>query len=375
MKIVGIIVEYNPFHNGHKYHIDCVKKMFPNSIIIAVMSGNVVQRGQFSLLSKSDKTKLALSYGVDIVLDLPFVFANQAANIFASKSLEILNHFKISDLVFGSETCDVDLYKELAKVQLRSDEYNELVKQFMKKSYNYPTSCAMALEKIKGNKIDLPNDILGLAYTKAIIENDYDINVHTIKRTNSYHSEELQEISSATSIRKALNENNDIKISVPSLTYQTISKCECVFTESYFEFIKYRINTSSIEDLSKIHLVTEGLENRIKSVINVVNDYEELVDSLTTKRYTRARISRVLMNVLVNFKKSDNLITEEEKYFRLLGMTKNGQKYLKQIKKRVDYITNIKNSSLYCIELELRVAELYKTINKKYVENFPVVNL
>lgn len=118
MKAVGVVVEYNPFHNGHLYHLNYVKEKYSDHIVIAIMSGNFVQRGEVSILSKWDKTKIALEYGVDIVLDLPFVYANESADFFALNSLKILNHFKVSKIVFGSESGQKDLYYKYANIQL-----------------------------------------------------------------------------------------------------------------------------------------------------------------------------------------------------------------------------------------------------------------
>ncbi len=150
MKAVGIVVEYNPFHNGHLYHLNQVKKKYADYIVIAIMSGNFVQRGGVSILSKWEKTKIALDSGVDIVLDLPFVYANESADFFAINSLKILNNFKVSNIVFGSESGNPDLYYKYANIQLNNDGYNEIVKKYLSEGYNYPTSCSLALKDITG---------------------------------------------------------------------------------------------------------------------------------------------------------------------------------------------------------------------------------
>ncbi len=373
MKVIGIVVEYNPFHNGHLYHIEQTKEKFRDSIIIAIMSGNVVQRGQFSILSKFDKSKLAIQYGVDVVLDLPFIFANQSADIFAEKSIEILNYFNVTDIVFGSETNNSDLYKKLASIQLHNQDYNELVVKYMNDSYNYPTACSKALHEISEEKIELPNDILGLAYTKAIMKNDYAIDIHTIKRTNDYHSKSLETIASATGIRNALLNNVDVKLAVPRLTYELLNNQKLVFTEKYFDYLKYRIIVSSVEELANINLVTEGIENRIKSVIHTVNSYDELVQALSTKRYTYARISRVLMYILLNITKNQAEVALNEKYYRVLGFSAKGQKYLSDIKSTKKFLTTIKNQDAIICEIEYRSANIYKLFNDEYHENSAVI--
>ena len=189
--VIGIIVEYNPFHNGHIYHINKIKEKYPDSIIIAVMSGNVTERGDISIIDKWDKTKIALKYGIDLVIELPFKFASQSADLFARGAMEILNEMKVDKIVFGSECNDINKLTEIANIQL-SDEYNNLIKDYLDK-YNYPTALSLALKKLANTDIKSPNDILGMCYIKEIIKNNYNIQVESIKRTNDYNSKELNE--------------------------------------------------------------------------------------------------------------------------------------------------------------------------------------
>ena len=174
MNSTGIIVEYNPFHNGHLHHINEIKKMFPNNIIVAVMSGNFTQRGDASIIDKWNKTNIALEYGVDIVIELPFQYATQSADIFAKGSLEILNALNVDNIVFGSETNNIDVLYKYANNILNSE-----IK--LKKNESYPAN-------LFKQKINKPNDILGISYIKEIIKNNYNINVCTIKRESNYHS-------------------------------------------------------------------------------------------------------------------------------------------------------------------------------------------
>ena len=142
MEKVGIICEYNPFHNGHIYHLKRIKEMFPNSCITVVLSSSFTQRGEISFLTKWDKTKLALKYGVDLVVELPFVFATQSADVFASHAVYLLEQLDMDYLVFGSETDDIDIFKNIARTMLYNTEYDELVKKFLNLGNNYPASVA-----------------------------------------------------------------------------------------------------------------------------------------------------------------------------------------------------------------------------------------
>ncbi len=375
MRVVGIVVEYNPFHNGHLYHIEKTREKFENCTLIAIMSGNIVQRGQFSILDKFTKSKLALSYGVDIVLDLPFIYANQSADIFAAKSIEILNHFGVTDIVFGSETNDVKMYKNLADIQLNDKSYDNLVLKYMNQSLNYPTACSKALEDICGKNISLPNDILGLSYTKAILKNNYNIDIHTIKRTNDFHSNKLDNVASATGIRNALLENKDVEHCVPPLTFAALNSSYLYFNENFFNLLKYKILSSTKDELNNINLVTEGIENRIISVIKDVNSYDELVKSLSTKRYTYARVSRILINILFNVTKYEAQKALSETYYRVLGFNETGQMYLSKIKSSCNFLTTIKNQNLSVCKLEYRVASIYNMFNTDYAENRKVVTV
>ena len=178
--IVGIIAEYNPFHNGHLYHIEKVKEMFPDSPIILVLGGNFTQRGDISILDKWEKTAIAIKYGIDLVVELPFPFSCASADIFAKGSIDILNHLGVTDLVFGSESDDIKGIKRLVETQLFNKDFDSLVQVYLRMGYNYPTSLSKALEDITGDCFKLPNDILGISYVKVILSNNYKITPHTI---------------------------------------------------------------------------------------------------------------------------------------------------------------------------------------------------
>ena len=226
---IGIICEYNPFHNGHIYHINKIKEMYPDSRIILVMSGNFLQRGDVSLINKWDKTHIALDY-VDLVVELPFVFSTQGADKFAHGAIQILDYLGVDKLVFGSECNDISFLKKMASIQLNSVDYNSLVKKYIDEGKNYPTAMSIALKDNGGELIDSPNDILGLCYIKEIINLNSSIEPVCIKRTSDYHSSELNSICSASAIREAIQNNKDISSYVPSKCLDFINKnCNCKF--------------------------------------------------------------------------------------------------------------------------------------------------
>ena len=356
MKSVGIICEYNPFHNGHLYHIKKVKELYPNHLIILVLGGNFTQRGEVSLIDKWKKTDIALNY-VDLVIELPFVFASQSADLFAKGSIDILKSLEVEALIFGSEDNDVDKLENLARVQ-ESHEYNSLVKKYLDDGLNYPTSLSKALNEICGYSVISPNDLLGLSYVKNLIGTN--IKPISIKRTNDYLNKELGgEISSGTSIRKALKEGHDVKKYVPLESYKYLNNVH--FIEDYFDLIKYKIIS---EDISKYQTVDEGIHNRLKKVINDANSIDELISMVKTKRYTYNKISRMLVHILTGFTKEE-ASNIETSYIRVLGFNKNGQKYLSEIRKRcpLPIITNFeKNNKL--LDIESRVSDIYNLKKK-----------
>jgi len=362
MKAVGIICEYNPFHNGHLYHLKKVKELCPDHVIILILGGNFLQRGEPSIINKWDKTKLAIEYGVDLVVELPFAFATQSADLFAAGSISLLDALGVDKLVFGSETNDIDSFTLLAKAQLYNDDYDELVKGYLSKGVNYPTALSNALFTLTNKKIDSPNDILGISYVREIIRRKSNIKPICIKRTNNYHDKELNsKITSATSIREALKKNQDISNYVPKETLKYITKVHNV--ENYYPLLKYKI-LSELDDLDMYQTVDEGIENRIKKFIIPSKSYNELVENIKTKRYTYNKIGRMFTHILCNFSKDEADSMKKIRYIRVLGFSVYGQSYLNENKKRIKLpiITNYSKLNSGMLALEFRSTCVYASI-------------
>ena len=368
MHKIGIICEYNPFHNGHLYQIKKIKETYKDSLIIVCLSSCFMQRGEASILNKWDKTRLAIESGVDLVLELPFAFATQYQDIFAKGALTILNHLKIDTLVFGSECDDVELLKNLASVQLKDESYNYLVKRYLDLGLNYPTSLSKALFDITGVKLDKPNDLLALAYVKEIIKNNYDIKPFSIRRTSDYHNSNLDsDIVSASTIRKLLKDGVNVNNYLPYNIYDYLSEID---EDKYFALLKYQI-INNIDCLDKFQTVDEGIENRIIKYINMVNSKEELILKVKSKRYTYNKINRMFTHILTNFTKEDAKDLEIE-YLRVLGFNTRGKNYLNKIKKDIGipiinkYIPNMYKS----LDIEFRVSLIYSLILKDKGDDF-----
>ena len=320
METIGIICEFNPLHNGHVYFLDSIKRRYPESRIVLVMSGYFTERGDASILSKYDKVKLSLLYGVDLVLELPVLYTLNSADFFAEAAIKILSMAHVTRIVFGSETDDVTRLLEVAKIQLNDSKINVDIKSALSEGLNYPS----ALSKVLGETFD-SNDILGIAYIKAILNGNYDISFETVKRTNSFNDLELDDnIVSAENIRYKIYNDDNIDKYIPNYNGIQLVKVD---NNKMFELLKYKIITSKRLDC---YLgVDEGLENRIKDVIKTANGLNELIEMTKSKRYTYVRIKRMFTHILLGIEKEDMAYNID--YARVLGFTSSGQKLLKEL--------------------------------------------
>lgn len=356
--MVGIIGEYNPFHNGHLYHIKKVKEIFPQEIICLILVGNFLNRGDVSVIEKYDKTRLALEYGIDLVVELPTTFAIQSADIYAYGAISILNHLKCDYLVFGSESNDLDTLNKIANFQIN----NKIdLSEYVKKGYNYPTSLSLAIQKKLNIKIDSPNDLLGISYIKAIKKLNSQIKPITIQRTNHYHDLETSgKISSATSIRILINNNENIEKYVPPKTLKYIKN---INLNDFYQIIKYKIMT---EDLTKYQDIDSNLNNLLKKHIDKTHNIEELINFTKCKNYTYNKIKRCLTHILCCLYKNNYKI----EYIHVLGFNQKGKNYLNKIKKEVSLplITNYDK----LLDYQILTDKIYALITNDIKINKPI---
>ena len=363
MKSVGIIAEYNPFHNGHLYHLSKIKENYPDSTIVLVMSGNFTQRGDVSIIDKWKKTEIAKKAGIDLIVELPFPFATQSADYFSYGAITILEHLKVDRVIFGSESNNIKDLETIVDAQLNNEDFDKLVKIYSKFGNNYPTALSLALKDITGKEITTPNDLLGISYIKAIKKNNYKIIPETLKRTSDYHNKELEKYSSATAIRKALRENKDIKDYIPEITIPYLTNLH--FIEDYYPLLKYKILTEN--DLSIYQTVDEGIDKLLKKEIIKTTSYEDLITKLKSKRYTYNKINRMLLHILCNFTKEKAKEFNDITYLRILGFSKKGQEYLNSIKKNVTIpiISKINKHKNLMLEYELETTNIYSLTENK----------
>ncbi|MGN1183060.1 MAG: nucleotidyltransferase [Faecalibacillus sp.] len=376
MKILGVIVEYNPFHTGHLYHLEKAKELIQPDLTVAVMSGHFVQRGEVAIIDKFKRSQLAIQYGVDIVLELPFVYVMQSADYFCHGAIDLLHAIGVTDIVFGSESGHINEFIDIAyAIEKNPQQYHQEVKNAMKKGYRYPDACNQALSLLLNKSITTPNDLLGLGYVKEVIQHHYPIEMHCIQRSNDYHEQTLQKISSATALRLALKNKQDVQDYLFDMSYYQ----QLYDQEQFFPYLKYLITMQNADTLKTYHLVEEGIENLLKKNIRYYDNYQQFVQSLTSKRYTKTRIQRMLVHILMNNTKQEIENALQVDYLRILKMNDKGQRYLHHIKKNCSYqiVTNLSKYQHPALDLEIKATQLLSLIDQniyeREIKNIPIV--
>ncbi len=343
MKIVGVIVEYNPLHNGHVYHIDKIKELARPDLIIAVMSSSFTMRGDLSIYDKFTKTKQALNNDIDIVIELPMVMSMQRADIFAKNACTLLSMMNVDEIWIGSEENNYELYEKYYEKFNNEFEYNN------DESYKKASSKVLPF---------LSNDLLGFSYYKAIKDNNLNISLHTIKREKSNYLDDTptdNHITSALSIRNNLNL---LDIYTPSFV---ASNKNILDENKLFNYIKYKILSSSLIDLKSIFFVDEGIEYKLYDVKNF-NDINSFVEYLSGKKYTKTRIKRMLIYILFNVTKSDINSINDIDFVRVLGYSNNGKEYINTIKHDIKIYTNIKEGISKVLDIEIKISKILDII-------------
>ncbi|WP_438839105.1 nucleotidyltransferase [Streptococcus pluranimalium] len=327
MIVTGIIAEFNPFHNGHKYLLEKAE-----GLKIVAMSGNFMQRGEPAFVDKWTRAQMALENGADLVVELPFLVSVQSADYFADGAVSILSKLGIDQLSFGTEEL-ID-YNRMAEIYATKQKDIQAYLDSLPDHLTYPQKSQQMWETFTGISFsgNTPNHILGLAYAKACAVRE--IRLQPIKRLGAgFHSESKDEtISSATAIRLHRNDPAFVEKSVPNS--DLLQACPQVSWDNYFPLLKYQVLTHS--DLTKVFQVNDELASRIQSSIHSASSLEDFVAKVATKRFTKARVRRVLTYILVN-------VVEKPlpEGIRMLGFSQKGQEHLKSVKKSVDIVSRI----------------------------------
>lgn len=350
MKIVSLITEYNPFHNGHLYHLKQAKKQCNATHSIAIMSGNFVQRGEPAIFDKFSRAKMAVNAGVDLVIELPSLFATQTAELFAFGSILTLDSLNCIDyLCFGSENGDISQVALIADILADEPKvFSDSLYELLKTEHSYPIARELAIKaqlEHSGFNLDIdiskPNNILGIEYLKFLFKLNSDIKPLTIKRKGSKHnSKDVNKIiSSATSIRNGLKKKELYVDTLPKSTTEIIENLfnnhfKPMFAEYYFEQL-ITIILREKNRLDQYFDVKDGLEHSIYKHALKATSLNQLVISLTSKSYTEGRIKRCLMNILLDIKKDDLHRIKDLKsipYIRVLALNKKGAQIINKIK-------------------------------------------
>lgn len=377
MKVSGIICEYNPFHNGHLYHIRETRRNGATHVV-AVMSGNFVQRGDTAIMDKLERARLAVKSGADLVIELPVQFCLSSAELFATGAVWLLDSLGVVDeLSFGSECGDAEqLNHALDVLESASMSKTEEIRDIMKKGYTYPRALNSVISGVNEDAAEIisePNNLLAIEYMRALRKFSSAIKPFTIKRKNVAHDSILaeNEFASASFIREkiSLSHGADVirKYTTP-LWGDAISKAlgqgEIADISRLERILLYKLRTSSVKEIARLNDVGQGLENRIYGA-RMAGSFEELLFTVKTKRYTMARIRRILLSLLIGINKDD--MTHLPPYGRILAINERGREVLASAKgkARIPYATSISKLSQKNIiskrfaELEIRASDVY----------------
>ena len=362
-KVVGIIAEYNPFHNGHLYHLLQAKDLAQADYVVAVISGNFTQRGDTSIVDKWTKAYMAICGGCDLVLELPTVYSVSSAENFASGAIKILDSLKIVDsIAFGAEASDLATLNNIANVLYTEPRgYTNILTHELQKGISFPSArenaILMYLNDIKryANILNSPNNILAIEYLKALKTQKSNMNPIMVKRSKVYYNDDriVDDFASATAIRKLIKrrEYEDLRKVVPRSTYKILSRQIrdgniVLGLENFEKEIIYTLRKMSIREIANLPDVSEGLENLIKNSADNCNDMSKLIANIKSKRYTQTRIQRILLYALLGI---DKKMMEDSKkvtpYVRVLGFTNKGKELISEINKRnpkINMITSVK---------------------------------
>ncbi|MBQ5587416.1 MAG: nucleotidyltransferase [Selenomonadales bacterium] len=349
MKAVGIIAEYNPFHNGHAYQIAEVKRRESPDVVIAAMSGHFTQRGEASVFTKWQRAQLALAGGADLVVELPFVFAVRSAEYFARGGVRLLHELGITHLAFGAESDDIEPLLTSARAQLRPD-LAETLAPYLAKGLPYAAALSTMLEEkyhISPAVLASPNNILGAEYLKAILRYAPTAEpIHIVRHGSTHHSTSLEHAvhASSSAIRKNIADDRfrmtELASYIPPATHSYLTRFYeenggIPSLERLSPFVFGLLATTDKKRLSQTVGISEGLENKFLSASHTATSLEELLDLVKTKRYPRTRLTRTVLHYLFGTTQESVSHFDEigPQYIRILGMNERGQDYLRTRKK------------------------------------------
>lgn len=359
MKVVGIITEYNPFHHGHHFQLQAAKLKTKADVLVVLMSGNVVQRGEFAVLDKWQRSQLAIRYGADLVLELPLLASLQSADYFAKMGVELLAKVGCDTLVFGTETANQQqLQTHVDWLEANDSSLQNTIQTILKQGFSYAAAMQMAIDQLKHlgnpgfNEPDFnptsSNHLLGIQYMKANKTLDYPMDIVTLTRIQSANEVEKtisfdtspSEIKSGSQIRQLWRQGALTNESVPLGTFEQLSDGQSVEWEDYWLLLKYRLTSHRPESLKKVFGIKEGFEYLLLKNLVGASDFESYRQSLISKRWTMASVQRILMAILLDIQTQEweayrNAFSENP-VLRILAYSQSGRLLLKDLKKKSD---------------------------------------
>ena len=375
MKIVGIIAEFNPFHNGHKYLIEKAKEVTGADTVLCIMSGSFTQLGNIALVDKIKRAKIALQNGVDVVLELPTIYSTASSEYFARGAVTILNSLHCIDyLCFGSETADIEELKQIANKLIFNDKAIwESITDELRNGLSFAVSRQNAISKFltqyETDISSLSNNILAIEYIKTLIELKSTIVPIAIKRT------EQENVTSATNIRNLLEKKEYVGNYIPGVLPENL-----VFNKEMYTLLKYTIVSKGVNYISKINEVTEGLENKIYSELNNSKSYDEFIQNIKSKRYQLSKIKRIMINILLDITKEDfiSLNTDSNVYAHILAIKEDRKKeilsYMNQYANipiltsiNDDVIKNLSTTVGNSISLDIQSTNIHSIISNENI--------
>ena len=341
MNILGIVAEYNPFHNGHLYHLNSALSKTSADYTICIMSGNFIQRGEPALFNKFVRTDMAVQNGIDLVVELPTYYAVSTAEKFAYAGVKLLNECGTNYISFGCETDDISQLTSISNlISNETYEYKNELKKQLNLGLSYPDARSKVVSKllnVSSHIINQPNNILAIEYLKALSQINPMIIPVPIERVDSnyYDTDSKTNILSATGIREKLSQSEDIDIFIPQNTLSLMENP--IFLQDFEQLILFSLRKLTLNEIKALPDVTEGLENRIFSAIISSSNLTELIDKIKTKRYPLTRIKRILISALLSLSK-EKLQTFDKwggpQYIRILGCNEKGKELLSVISRK-----------------------------------------
>ncbi|MCL2616780.1 MAG: nucleotidyltransferase [Defluviitaleaceae bacterium] len=372
MKIVGVITEYNPFHNGHLYHLEQAKFCTGADYAIAVMSGNFVQRGEPAIIGKNQRTMMALKAGADIVVELPLMYALSSAGYFAHGAVSLLHRLGVVDAIaFGAEAPMEQLQAASALLREESPYFKAALVSGLERGLSYPDARSRAFNNIEGAPDILhgPNNILGVEYINSLARLGSDITAVAIERTVPHIGGRDGSFASASEIRKRLLAGNtkEAVSYMPAFSANILASAGALHRlANLSDAFHYRVRSSTPQQLSEIAEISEGLENRIISATREHISLNDIITHVKTKRYTLSKIKRCFLNIILNIRKETFARAQQygPPYARVLGFRRSSQHLLGHIQAHtsIPLITNLKNiSGLDAYTQQILEAELTST--------------